>query len=65
MILSGFALAKSEDKRPFNLKIFCQRRLWRIIPPYLLFTLLNVVGRSQFLSGDWQGQTPIGSQIWV
>jgi len=61
VILSGFALAKSEDKRPFNLKIFCQRRLWRIIPPYLLFTLLNVIGRSQFLSGDWQERT---QQIW-
>ncbi len=61
VILSGFALAKSEDKRPFDLKIFCQRRLWRIIPPYILFTLLNVVGRSQFLSGDWQEKT---QQIW-
>ncbi len=61
VILSGFALAKSEDKRPFDLKIFCQRRLWRIIPPYILFTLLNVVGQSQFLSGDLQDRT---QQIW-
>jgi surface polysaccharide O-acyltransferase-like enzyme len=53
VILSGFALAKSEEKRPFDLKIFIQRRLWRIIPPYILFTLLNTVGRSQFLAADW------------
>ena len=61
VILSGFALAKSEEKRPFNLNIFFQRRLWRIVPPYLLFTLLNVIGRSQFLAADWSGQI---TQIW-
>ncbi len=61
VILSGFALAKSEETRPFNLKIFIQRRLWRIIPPYLLFSLLNVVGRSQFLAADWSGRI---IQIW-
>ncbi|TYQ30635.1 acyltransferase [Pseudanabaena sp. UWO310] len=53
VILSGFALAKSEEKRPFELSIFIQRRLWRIVPPYVLFTLLNTVGRSQFLAGNW------------
>jgi len=53
VILSGFALSKSEEKRPFDLKIFIQRRLWRIIPPYILFTLLNTVGKSQFLAADW------------
>lgn len=61
VILSGFALAKSEEKRPFDLKIFIQRRLWRIVPPYLLFTLLNVIGRSQFLAAEWLGR---GQQIW-
>lgn len=61
VILSGFALAKSEEKRTFDLKIFVQRRLWRIVPPYLLFTLLNVVGRSQFLAADWLER---GQQIW-
>jgi len=61
VILSGFALSKSEEKHPFDLKIFCQRRLWRIIPPYILFTLLNVVGRSQFLAGSWQERL---QQIW-
>ena len=61
VILSGFALAKSEEKRPFDLKIFIQRRLWRIVPPYLLFTLLNVLGRSQFLEADWLER---GQQIW-
>ena len=30
VILSGFALAKSEEKRPFDLKIFFQRRLLRM-----------------------------------
>lgn len=54
VILSGFSLSKSEENRPFNLKIFVQRRLWRIVPPYLLFTLLNIIGRSQFLTGDWK-----------
>lgn len=57
VVLSGFALAKSEDKRPFDLKIFCQRRLWRVIPPYILFTLLNITGQSEFLSGGWQDRT--------
>ncbi len=61
VILSGFALAKSEEKRPFDLKIFFQRRLWRIVPPYFLFTMLNVIGRSQFLAADWSGQL---TQIW-
>ena len=61
VILSGFALAKAEEKRPFDLKIFVQRRLWRIVPPYLLFTLLNVVGRSQFLAVDWLERS---QQIW-
>ncbi len=62
VILSGFALAKSEETRPFDVKIFIQRRLWRIIPPYLLFSLLNVVGRSQFLAVDWSGQVAQISQ---
>ena len=53
VILSGFALAKSEEKRPFDLQIFFQRRLWRIVPPYILFTLLNVIGQSQFQRADW------------
>lgn len=53
VILSGFALAKSEEKRPFDLQIFFQRRLWRIVPPYILFTLLNVIGQSQFQKADW------------
>jgi surface polysaccharide O-acyltransferase-like enzyme len=61
VILSGFALAKSEEKRPFDLKIFCQRRLWRILPPYILFTILNIAGRSQFLAADWSNR---GQQIW-
>lgn len=61
VILSGFALAKSEEHRPFDLKIFCQRRLWRIIPPYILFTLLNIIGRSQFLPSNWQERL---QQIW-
>jgi surface polysaccharide O-acyltransferase-like enzyme len=61
VVLSGFALSKSEEKHPFDLKIFFQRRLWRIIPPYVLFTLLNVVGRSQFLMGNWQERF---QQIW-
>lgn len=61
VILSGFALAKSEKKRPFDLKIFCQRRLWRIVPPYVLFTLLNTIGRSQFVAGNWQERL---QQIW-
>lgn len=53
VILSGFALAKSEEKRPFDLQTFFQRRLWRIVPPYILFTLLNVIGQSQFQKADW------------
>jgi surface polysaccharide O-acyltransferase-like enzyme len=53
VVLSGFALAKSEEKRPFNLQIFFQRRLWRIVPPYILFTLLNIIGQSQFQKADW------------
>jgi surface polysaccharide O-acyltransferase-like enzyme len=53
VILSGFALAKSEEKRPFDVEIFFQRRLWRIVPPYILFTLLNVIGQSQFQKADW------------
>ncbi|GBO56775.1 hypothetical protein APA_5110 [Pseudanabaena sp. lw0831] len=53
VILSGFALAKSEEKRPFDLQIFFQRRLWRIVPPYVLFTLLNIIGQSQFQRADW------------
>jgi surface polysaccharide O-acyltransferase-like enzyme len=53
VILSGFALAKSEEKRPFDLQIFFQRRLWRIAPPYILFTLLNIIGQSQFQKADW------------
>ncbi|MCL1494391.1 MAG: acyltransferase [Pseudanabaena sp. Salubria-1] len=53
VILSGFALAKSEEKRPFDLKIFFQRRLLRIVPPYILFTLLNIIGQSQFQRADW------------
>jgi surface polysaccharide O-acyltransferase-like enzyme len=61
VILSGFALAKSEEKRPFDLKIFFQRRLWRILPPYILFTLLNGIGRSQFLAANWLER---GQQIW-
>ncbi|PZO37411.1 MAG: hypothetical protein DCF19_18945 [Pseudanabaena frigida] len=61
VILSGYALSKSEEKRPFDLKIFVQRRLWRIVPPYVLFTLLNVVGRSQFRDSDWLER---GQQIW-
>ncbi len=61
VILSGFALAKSEEKRPFDVKIFFQRRLWRIVPPYILFTLLNMVGRSQFLEADWLERE---QQIW-
>jgi surface polysaccharide O-acyltransferase-like enzyme len=61
VILSGFALAKSEQKRPFDLKAFFQRRLWRIVPPYILFTLLNIVWRSQFLEADWLDR---GQQIW-
>jgi surface polysaccharide O-acyltransferase-like enzyme len=51
--LSGFALAKSEEKRPFDLQIFFQRRLWRIVPPYILFTVLNIIGQSQFQKADW------------
>jgi surface polysaccharide O-acyltransferase-like enzyme len=63
VILSGFALSKSksEENRPFNLRTFIQRRLWRIVPPYILFTLLNIVGRSQFQTADWLGR---GQQIW-
>lgn len=61
VILSGFAIAKSEEKRPFQLQMFWQRRLWRIVPPYLLFTLLNLIGRSQFVAADWQGRF---HQIW-
>lgn len=61
VILSGFALAKSEEKRSFHLRTFIQRRLWRIVPPYFLFTLLNIIGRSQFKTADWLGQ---GQQIW-
>jgi surface polysaccharide O-acyltransferase-like enzyme len=61
VILSGFALAKSEENRPFNLKIFIQRRLWRIVPPYFLFTLFNIVGQSQFLTADWLER---GQQFW-
>jgi surface polysaccharide O-acyltransferase-like enzyme len=53
VILSGFALAKSEEKRPFDLQIFFQRRLWRIVPPYILFTVLNIIGQSQFQKADW------------
>ncbi len=53
VILSGFALAKSEEKRPFDLQIFFQRRLWRIVPPYILFTLLNIIGQRQFQAADW------------
>jgi len=61
VILSGFALSKSEEKRAFDLKIFAKRRLWRIVPPYILFTLLNIIGRSQFQTADWLGR---GQQIW-
>jgi peptidoglycan/LPS O-acetylase OafA/YrhL len=61
VILSGFALSQSEVKRPFDSKTFCQRRLGRIVPPYILFTLLNLVGRSQFLTADWQERF---QQIW-
>ncbi len=61
VILSGFALAKSEEKRPFTLQIFVQRRLWRILPPYALFTMLHLLGRSQFQNADWVNK---GSQIW-
>lgn len=61
VILSGFALSQSEVNRPFNFKLFYQRRLGRIIPPYILFTLLNVVGRSQFITGNWQDRF---QQIW-
>jgi surface polysaccharide O-acyltransferase-like enzyme len=61
VILSGFALAKSEEKRSFHLGNFIQRRLWRIVPPYFLFTLLNIIGRSQFQTADWLGR---GQQIW-
>ena len=61
VILSGFALAKSEEKRPFTIKTFIQRRLWRIVPPYLFFTMLNLMGRSQFINADWQER---GQQIW-
>ena len=53
VILSGFALSKAEEKRPFDLQIFFQRRLWRIVPPYILFTLLNIIGQNQFQRADW------------
>jgi surface polysaccharide O-acyltransferase-like enzyme len=53
VILSGFAIAKSEEKRPFDLKIFFQRRLLRIVPPYILFTLFNIIGQNQFQKADW------------
>jgi len=61
VILSGFALSKSEEKRAFDLKIFAKRRLWRIVPPYILFTLCNIIGRSQFQTADWLGR---GQQFW-
>ena len=61
VILSGFALAKSEQTRPFHLRTFIQRRLGRIVPPYILFTLLNIMGRSQFQAADWLGR---GQQFW-
>jgi len=61
VILSGYALAKSEAKRPFNLQVFFQRRLWRILPPYILFTLLNMIGRPQFQTGNWLER---GQQMW-
>ena len=61
VILSGFALSQTEAKRPFDLKIFCQRRLGRIVPPYILFTLLNVVGRFQFMAANYQERL---QQIW-
>ncbi|OIP71024.1 MAG: hypothetical protein AUK48_13040 [Oscillatoriales cyanobacterium CG2_30_44_21] len=53
VILSGFALAKSEEKRSFNLIAFFQRRLWRILPPYILFSLLNLVGQVKFIQASW------------
>jgi surface polysaccharide O-acyltransferase-like enzyme len=56
VILSGFALAKSEEKRPFILQIFVKRRLWRILPPYIFFTMLHLIGRSQFQNADWLGK---------
>jgi surface polysaccharide O-acyltransferase-like enzyme len=53
VLLSGFALAKSEERRPFDLYLFFQRRLWRIVPPYILFTLLNIIQQSKFQESDW------------
>ncbi|NUN65214.1 acyltransferase [Pseudanabaena biceps] len=61
VVISGFALAKSEDKRPFDLQIFFQRRLWRILPPYILFSLLNVIGQLKFRQADWLDRL---QQIW-
>jgi len=61
VILSGFAIAKSEDKRPFTIRVFVQRRLWRILPPYVFFTMLHLIGRSQYQNADWGGK---GEQIW-
>ncbi|PZU98455.1 MAG: hypothetical protein DCE90_04915 [Pseudanabaena sp.] len=53
VMLSGFALVKTEQKRPFNLITFFQRRLGRILPPYLLFSLLNLVGQPKINQSSW------------
>ncbi|CAN1209035.1 acyltransferase [Tumidithrix helvetica PCC 7403] len=53
VILSGFGLAKSEQSRPFQLWGFIQRRGFRILPPYLFFTLLNLAFRQEFQLGNW------------
>lgn len=61
VVLSGFALAKSEEKRPFAIKAFFRRRLWRIVPPYIIFSLLNIVGQDKFQTATWPER---GQHIW-
>jgi surface polysaccharide O-acyltransferase-like enzyme len=56
VILSGFALARSEESRPFSFTRFWHRRAIRILPPYIFFSIANIAFRPQFQSADWIGK---------
>jgi probable poly-beta-1,6-N-acetyl-D-glucosamine export protein len=56
VILSGVGLAKSEQKHEFRLATFFRKRCLKILPAYILFTIVNLITRSEFRADHLLGK---------
>lgn len=52
VIISGIGLTKADRQRTFQLWNFVRKRCLKILPAYILFTIINLIIRSDFRSAN-------------